>query len=201
MYPSEKQEDWRPLVFYILVISRCFSRLGTARKRAKDKKQEWFIWFLGSALFANVVAFFGVNYFDQSRIAWFALVSMICACTAPLLKPELGLKTAGTPLSCNWIVNLLSRMSCRTRKRTWRAVAPNIFPIEFSVNAMNTRYVVVTPVRDEESYLPLTIESMVRQTIRPQEWIIVNDGSRDKTAEIIEAGIPPTFVDPGSTPQ
>jgi biofilm PGA synthesis N-glycosyltransferase PgaC len=52
---------------------------------------------------------------------------------------------------------------------------------------MNTRYVVVTPVRDEESYLPLTIESMVRQTTRPQEWIIVNDGSRDKTAEIIEA--------------
>ncbi len=54
------------------------------------------------------------------------------------------------------------------------------------MNAMNTRYVVVTPVRDEESYLPLTIESMVRQTIRPQEWIIVNDGSKDKTPEIIE---------------
>jgi len=51
---------------------------------------------------------------------------------------------------------------------------------------MNTRYVVVTPVRDEQSYLPLTIESMVRQTIRPQEWIIVNDGSKDKTPEIIE---------------
>lgn len=51
---------------------------------------------------------------------------------------------------------------------------------------MNTRYVVLTPVRDEEAYLPLTIESMVRQTIRPQEWIIINDGSKDKTAEIIE---------------
>jgi biofilm PGA synthesis N-glycosyltransferase PgaC len=50
---------------------------------------------------------------------------------------------------------------------------------------MNTRYVVVTPVRDEESYLPLTIESMVRQTIRPEEWIIVNDGSKDSTPEII----------------
>lgn len=50
----------------------------------------------------------------------------------------------------------------------------------------NTRYVVVTPVRDEESYLPLTIESMVRQTILPRQWVIVNDGSKDRTCEIID---------------
>lgn len=48
------------------------------------------------------------------------------------------------------------------------------------------RYVVVTPVRDEENYLPLTIESMVRQTILPQQWIIVNDGSKDRTGSIID---------------
>jgi hypothetical protein len=83
------------LVFYILVISRSFARLGKARKRAKNKNQEWFIWFLGSALFANVVAFFGVNYFDQSRMAWFALVSMICACTVPVVNPEIKFKSAG----------------------------------------------------------------------------------------------------------
>lgn len=47
-------------------------------------------------------------------------------------------------------------------------------------------YVVVTPVRDEELYLAKTIESMVRQTILPLEWVIVNDGSRDATGEIIE---------------
>jgi hypothetical protein len=82
------------LVFYILVISRSFARLGDARKRAKDNTQEWFIWFLGAALFANVVAFFGVNYFDQSRIAWFALVAMICAYTTPILNPRLTLRSA-----------------------------------------------------------------------------------------------------------
>jgi hypothetical protein len=74
------------LIFYILVISRSFARLGNARKHAKTKRQEWFLWFLGAAVFANVVAFFGVNYFDQSRIAWFALISMVCACTVPMLK-------------------------------------------------------------------------------------------------------------------
>jgi hypothetical protein len=82
------------LVCYIWVISRSFSRLGEARTHAKDKKQEWLIWFLGGALFANVVAFFGVNYFDQSRIAWFALVAMICACTTSILNPERTFKSA-----------------------------------------------------------------------------------------------------------
>lgn len=46
-------------------------------------------------------------------------------------------------------------------------------------------YVVVTPVRDEETYLLRTIESMVRQTILPKEWIIVDDGSKDSTPAII----------------
>ena len=52
------------------------------------------IWLLGAALLANVVAFFGVNYFDQSRMAWFALLAMVCACTAPRLNPVLTLDVA-----------------------------------------------------------------------------------------------------------
>ena len=47
------------------------------------------------------------------------------------------------------------------------------------------KYVIITPVRDEEAYLPFTIESVVSQTIRPVEWVIVNDGSKDKTEDII----------------
>mgnify|MGYP002260221303 CR=1 FL=1 len=48
------------------------------------------------------------------------------------------------------------------------------------------RYVVVTPVRDEEKYIEHTINSMISQTCLPVEWIIVNDGSKDRTGEIIE---------------
>lgn len=51
---------------------------------------------------------------------------------------------------------------------------------------MCIKYLVVTPVRDEESYLRLTIESMIAQTIRPVEYVVVNDGSKDKTGEIID---------------
>jgi poly-beta-1,6-N-acetyl-D-glucosamine synthase len=50
----------------------------------------------------------------------------------------------------------------------------------------NTKYVVITPVRDEEEHLPSTIESMLRQTVRPAEWVIVDDGSKDATGRIID---------------
>ena len=47
-------------------------------------------------------------------------------------------------------------------------------------------YVVVTPVRDEEEFLSRAIDSMVHQSVRPREWVIVDDGSRDKTPQIID---------------
>ena len=47
-------------------------------------------------------------------------------------------------------------------------------------------YVVITPVRDEEEHIQSTIESMVRQTVLPKEWVIVDDGSKDGTGKIID---------------
>ena len=46
-------------------------------------------------------------------------------------------------------------------------------------------YIVISPVRNEEKYIEKTIQSVVSQTTRPLEWIIVNDGSTDGTGEII----------------
>lgn len=48
------------------------------------------------------------------------------------------------------------------------------------------RYVVISPVKDEERYIRTTLESMVGQTIRPVHWVIVDDGSSDRTPEIVE---------------
>jgi poly-beta-1,6-N-acetyl-D-glucosamine synthase len=47
------------------------------------------------------------------------------------------------------------------------------------------KYVLVTPVRDEQGFLPRTIDSVTRQTVLPREWMIVDDGSKDRTGEII----------------
>jgi len=48
------------------------------------------------------------------------------------------------------------------------------------------RYVIITPARNEEDNIEETIRSVMAQTIKPLEWIIVNDGSTDKTSEILD---------------
>jgi glycosyltransferase involved in cell wall biosynthesis len=40
-------------------------------------------------------------------------------------------------------------------------------------------------VRDEEKYLPRTLESMINQTVQAAEYILIDDGSTDRTPEII----------------
>jgi len=80
------------LILFIAMITRCFSRLGKARKRAAGRGIDgWFAWLLGAALFAHIVGFFGVNYFDQSKIGWFALLAMIAV--TPITNPALSKKT------------------------------------------------------------------------------------------------------------
>lgn len=48
------------------------------------------------------------------------------------------------------------------------------------------KYVLITSARNEESHIGKTLESVVAQTQPPQQWIIIDDGSTDRTAEIIE---------------
>lgn len=47
------------------------------------------------------------------------------------------------------------------------------------------QYVVVTPARNEGSFIELTLKSMVAQTLKPVRWVIVSDGSTDGTDEIV----------------
>src|SRR5437016_7748123 len=46
------------------------------------------------------------------------------------------------------------------------------------------KYVLITPAHNEERFITKTLESMAAQTLLPERWIIVNDGSVDKTADI-----------------
>ena len=49
------------------------------------------------------------------------------------------------------------------------------------------RYIVITPARNEQDNISHTINSMVTQSCRPARWFIINDGSTDQTAAIIDA--------------
>jgi biofilm PGA synthesis N-glycosyltransferase PgaC len=46
-------------------------------------------------------------------------------------------------------------------------------------------YVLITPVRNEEAFVEKTIEAVIHQTVLPLKWVIVDDGSTDKTPEIV----------------
>lgn len=47
-------------------------------------------------------------------------------------------------------------------------------------------YVLITPARNEERFIRATIDAVCAQTIRPQRWVIVDDGSTDRTGDIAE---------------
>jgi glycosyltransferase involved in cell wall biosynthesis len=50
----------------------------------------------------------------------------------------------------------------------------------------SSTYILVSPVKDEEKYIERTIHAILKQTVRPHKWIIVDDGSLDRTHAIVE---------------
>jgi len=49
------------------------------------------------------------------------------------------------------------------------------------------KYVLITPARNEEAFIENTLASMVAQTLVPERWVIVDDGSTDRTGAIVQA--------------
>lgn len=46
-------------------------------------------------------------------------------------------------------------------------------------------YLVISPARNESDYIRKTLDSVIGQTIQPELWVIVNDGSTDATPQIL----------------
>jgi len=51
-------------------------------------------------------------------------------------------------------------------------------------------YVLITPARNEEALIERCIESVIHQTVLPLRWVIVDDGSTDRTAYIVSRYVP-----------
>jgi len=49
------------------------------------------------------------------------------------------------------------------------------------------RYVLISAAHNEESFIRSTLDSVCSQTLRPVRWIVVDDGSTDRTAQIVRA--------------
>ena len=48
------------------------------------------------------------------------------------------------------------------------------------------KYVLVTAAKNEELFIEMTIFSVLKQSILPEKWVIVSDGSTDSTEEIVK---------------
>src|SRR5690349_3635311 len=49
-----------------------------------------------------------------------------------------------------------------------------------------TAYVLMTAAYNEEALIEKTIQCVLSQTVLPRRWVIVSDGSTDRTDEIVE---------------
>jgi glycosyltransferase involved in cell wall biosynthesis len=47
------------------------------------------------------------------------------------------------------------------------------------------RYVLVTPAHNEEGFIEKTVASVIGQTLKPVRYVIVDDGSSDRTADLV----------------
>jgi hypothetical protein len=72
-----------PFIFFIAIIVYAFKYLGRARQTTSEIVDPRFLWAIGCALLAHVVAFFGLSYFDQMIVSWYALLAIISAAAAP----------------------------------------------------------------------------------------------------------------------
>jgi len=52
---------------------------------------------------------------------------------------------------------------------------------------MGLDYVLITAAYNEEAFIEKTIQSVIAQTMLPKKWIIVSDGSIDRTDEIVKS--------------
>ena len=68
-----------PFLLFLSIIVYGFKYVGKGRRTATSRKDALFVWSLGGSLFAHVMGFFGISYFDQTIVAWYALLALISA--------------------------------------------------------------------------------------------------------------------------
>jgi glycosyltransferase involved in cell wall biosynthesis len=57
--------------------------------------------------------------------------------------------------------------------------------IEIPASNISAQVAVVIPARNEESHIGKSLESLLNQDLKPYKIIVINDGSSDKTGEIV----------------
>lgn len=86
-----------PFIALLAILVFGFRYVGKMRRvaaREGDKKLEFFIWAIGASLFANVVAFMGIGYFDQTIVPWYMVLAILSAMTMMVWSRQPSAATA-----------------------------------------------------------------------------------------------------------
>jgi hypothetical protein len=78
------------LFIFITIFVRSFRYLGLAMRQVRGiaPDVEMVLWALGAALYATLVNFFSVCYFDQIDVIWYLLLAMIASASFSILKEQ-----------------------------------------------------------------------------------------------------------------
>jgi len=90
------------MVLFIAILSLAFSRIGRCRKQTEGQASEWFYWSLGAALFAHLIDFLGIDYFDQTRTLWCLFVAILSVATYATLAEASSPAPAAAPFPRNY---------------------------------------------------------------------------------------------------
>jgi hypothetical protein len=79
------------LICFVAMFVFCFKKIGIARKAVQGNKRarEWCFWLLGVVMFTQILAYMGIDYFDQSKFVWYTLLAIVCAATMAV-KPSVS---------------------------------------------------------------------------------------------------------------
>jgi len=67
------------LLLFVWIMVMAFSCVGLALKAAKveAKRSQLLVWSVGAAVFAHLISFMGVSYFDQNIGNWYLVLAMV----------------------------------------------------------------------------------------------------------------------------
>ena len=60
-----------------------------------------------------------------------------------------------------------------------------VAPLEEDQTRKHAKFVLITPARNGEQFIEQTIRSVISQSRLPVKWVIVSDGSTDRTDAIV----------------
>jgi hypothetical protein len=87
------------LALFIALIIACFKGLGRVLRDEPGKSTTgFFIWALGTSLFAHCIAFISITYFDQIIVVWYWLLAVIVCLSATKRVSQGGTSAFSEPI-------------------------------------------------------------------------------------------------------